>query len=150
MLIRTPFSLFPLIYGHFALTSAQRYASVRNYILWHSHHFSLYLYNISYEQSDCLNMHRHFFIILHGKKNRSKNSQLSPGSCLCPIHPFLRYFTPFQSAHHTYTHWQTFCLFRFASEYIFNPFGYRRDFFPERSIFTISSVSSFLQNLSRI
>lgn len=82
------------------------------------------------QQNYALNMHRHFFIILHGKKIRSKNSRLLPESCFFPIHPFLQYFTPFQSAYHTYTHWQNFRLFHFTSEYIFNPFGYRRDFFP--------------------
>ena len=82
-----------------------------------------------------LHLHRHFFAILHGKKNRSKNSRLSPESCFCPIHPFLQYFTPFQSDYHTYTHWQNFRLFRFAREYIFNPFGYRRDFFTGKKHF---------------
>lgn len=44
-------------------------------------------------------------------------------------------FTPFQSAYHTYTHWQNFRSFRFSIEYIFNPFGYRRDFFPGEKLF---------------
>ena len=87
------------------------------------------LLGFSRQQSDGFTMHRHFFIILHGKKNRSKNSRLSPESCFLPLHPFLQYFTPFQNAYHTYTHWQNFRSFRFPSKYIFNPFGYCRDFF---------------------
>lgn len=88
-----------------------------------------------HEKHGGFNMRWKFSFILHGKRFRSKNSRLLPEGCFLPIYPFLQYFTPFQSAYHTYTHWQNFRLFRFASEYIFNPFGYRRDFFPDKKHF---------------
>lgn len=47
---------FSLIYGHFALTFTPRCSFVSNYIFWYLHHFSLHLYYISCEQSDCLHM----------------------------------------------------------------------------------------------
>lgn len=50
------FSYFPLFKGILPLLLPLRYASASNYILWYSRRFSLHLYNISCEQSDCFNM----------------------------------------------------------------------------------------------
>lgn len=79
-------------------------------------------------------MHRHFFIILHGKKIRSKNSQLLLESCLFPIHPFCSISPLFRVL-------TTLILIDKTSVYFVSPLsislihlGTVGTFFPERSI----------------